>query len=785
MVMTVFALLLSAGSYAADLNGSWFYSVGDKAAEPVKPDEEGNVSVKIAFPGAGLVFVERDRKAMRPAREDFSPAMLSLDVKHESASGDEVKAVIFVKDKDGLWFQSQKVYHLKPGEWQTLSVGLAGFSKDLTPVGHMASWSSLNAVTIHAAGINVFSKSTEEMTFHCKNLKRLGIRPTPKLTVYNWGKPSEARLYQTLEGRFELSREYLNPFDADEIKIDIEARSPNGETLSWPAFFTQDHQRRRRFNEEILIPVGAPYWAYRFTPDIIGTYSLRLSVEDNTQGFEASIKTPWTKIVVSPSDDRGFVRVSKKDPRYFEFCNGEFFYPIGYNLHSVKDLRSETQLKLGYQPDVGTYSYDEYLTAMGQNGINSVEVWMAAWCFAIEWTSARINYHGMGRYNLANAWRLDHVLDTAADNGVYVHLVLDNHGKLATRVDPEWDNSPHNKRTPFANADGAHLDKCSDFFTDQTSWIYYKNRNRYIAGRWGSTNNIFGIELWSEIDLVDDHKQIYESGTTVKWHKNAARHLFDLLQGRHLITTHTCGDYNKNLEFRKYFELDEIKYVVGDAYRNNTHFVDHMLNHIDKLRFLGKPMMITEYGGSPHGNTFPRLQADLHAGLWASLFTEQAGAPYLWWHDFIHKVGHYQHFYGFSSFMQGVDPRGKKFVFRKPAVLGGNSQPADDIQALLAGNQEETYAWIFKYSHMLDYPADKDSLPWNESLSISLSGLKKGTHSARFYDTLTGEELDSRLVYSDFDHPVELSIPPFKIDIACKIYWQGSGKSSGKVIKAD
>ncbi|MBN1864884.1 MAG: hypothetical protein JW808_08290 [Victivallales bacterium] len=778
-------LLLSAGSHASEFQGCWFYSVGDCAAEAAEEDDKGIVSAKIAFPGAGLIFMERDRKTMRPAREDFTPAILSIDVKHEGKSDDEVKAVIFVKDKDGHWFQSQKVYHLMPGKWQTLSVGLAGAAKELTPVGHMASWSSLNAVTIHSAGINVFSKSSEEMTFHCRNLKRLGTRPIPKLTVYNWEKPSEAVLYQTVRGRFDLSREYFNPFDAEEIKVDIEARSPNGETLSWPAFFTQDYQRKRRFNEEMLVPVGTPYWAYRFTPDIIGSYSIRLSVDDNTPGFGTSIKTPWSKINISPSEDRGFVRISNKDHRYFEFCNGEFFYPIGFNLHSVKDLRSEQQLKLGYQPDVGTYSYDEYLDAMGQNGINSVEIWMAAWCFAIEWTSARTNYHGMGRYNLANAWRLDHVLDTAADNGMYVHLVLDNHGKLATRVDPEWDNSPHNQRTQFAKADGAHLERCRDFFTDETSWRYYKNRNRYIAGRWGPVKNIFGMELWSEIDLVDDHKSIYESGTTVEWHKKAARHLLELLQGKHLITTHTCGDYNKNLEFRKYFELEEIKYVVGDAYRNNTHFIDHMLTHVEKLRVFGKPMMITEYGGSPHGNTYPRLQADLHAGLWASLFTEQAGTPYLWWHDFIHKVGHYQHFYGFASFMQGIDPRGKKFAFSKPAVVVGDSKPADDIQALLTGNQEETYIWIFKYPYMLEYPSDKESLPWNENLSISLSGLKKGTHSARFFDTLTGEENDYRLIFSDFDQPVQLSIPPFKIDLACKIRWQGSGKLSGKVIKAD
>ena len=769
--------------YAADFKGNWYSVEGNELPIQLKTEASGEVSTDFTFPGAGLIYLERSRTTLRPSRDDFQANILSIDTKFESESKDEVKAVLFIKDKDGRWFQSQKIYYLKPDEWQTLSVKLPGSEKDLAPVGHLASWSSLNAVTIHAVGINVFSKSESKVKFFCKNLKRYGKRITPKLTIYNWEKPATAPLYETIEGRFELSREYLNPFDSDEIKVDIEAVAPNGKNLRWPAFFTQDFVRKKRFNKETLTPVGSPHWAYRFTPQIIGTYNIRINIEDNSPGSPISVKSPWVKLKVTASEKKGFIRVSEEDQRYFEFGTGELFYPIGFNIHTVKDLRSEKVLKLGYMPDKGTYSYEEYFRAMKENGVNSAEIWMAAWSHALEWTSARTNYYGLGRYNLANAWGLDFVLNAAKKNDIYIHLVLDNHGKISDKIDAEWNNAPHNKYTSFATADGGHLNRPHEFFDNAKSWKYYKNRNRYVAGRWGAQKNIFGIELWSEVNLTEAHDKVYNNGTAIEWHKKAAKHFAALDQGKHPITTHTCGDYKNTIKYKKYYKLDEIQYIVGDAYRDHTPFVNHMQSHIARLRSMRKPLLITEYGGSPHGNSYAKLEADLHAGLWASLFTEQAGTPFLWWHDFIHKKHHYDHFKGFSTYMQGIDPRGKDFIAQQ-IIVQNKTKNDPSLLCLLIGNKKEHYGWIFNVSQMIEYPEKINTVPANKNRNIMVSNLKQGSFIVNFYDTLTGKKRDSILIYSNGDHPVKINLPPFKIDIALKILWQGANKKDARVIKA-
>lgn len=770
--------------YGNDFEGTWHYAYDNKAPKDLKKDKNGVLSAEIPFPGAALIYLERDRTKLRPKRDDFNANVLSIDTKFESEKPDDVKAVLFVKDKDGNWFQSQKIYYLKPGEWHTLSVKLPGSEKSLTPVGHMGSWNSLNAVTIHSIGINVFSKLKNKTKFYVKNLKRFGTRPIPKLTISNWKTPAETGSLKTIEGSFELSREYLNPFDANEIQVDIEASTPNGENLIWPAYFNQDFVRERHFNQEILTPVGAPYWAYRFTPQMPGTYKIRINVIDNTPGAEVSAKSPWKTLKVVPSEEKGFIQVCDSDPRFFEHTTGQLFYPIGFNLHTVKDTRSEHVLKLGYQPDARTYSYEEYLQSMNENGCNSMEVWMAAWSFALEWTSARTNYYGLGRYNLANAWCLDKVLNLAEAKNIYVHLVLDNHGKLSTGSDPEWANSPHNKRTAFAIADGAILNTPQEFYSNQKAWEYYKNRNRYIAGRWGANKFIYGVELWSEVNLNSGHDSVYRNNVIVDWHKKAAQHFNGLDQGNHLITTHTCGDYKNTLKFQKYYKLDEIDYIVGDAYRGDNSFVDHMQRHVNALRSFGKPMLVTEYGGSPHGNSYRNLEADLHAGLWVSLFTEQAGTPHLWWHDFIHKVGNYDHFKGFSEFMKDIDPRNKNFKYRQIPVFRGKNQPASNMACYVAGNKKELYAWVYEKSLMVHYPENEDRIVEAKGFFINVNKMEKGSFIIEFYHTISGKKLDSKLVYSDGIHPVKITLPPFRIDIALKFKWQGSNQAESRVIKA-
>ena len=76
------------------------------------------------------VFQDKDRRA-------FDSRELVMEVKVENTTS-PLKAWIFVKDKEGAWFQSAKEFSLKPDEWTRLSVRLDIPGKELSILHHHA-----------------------------------------------------------------------------------------------------------------------------------------------------------------------------------------------------------------------------------------------------------------------------------------------------------------------------------------------------------------------------------------------------------------------------------------------------------------------------------------------------------------------------------------------------------------------------------------------------------------------------------------------------------------------
>jgi hypothetical protein len=75
------------------------------------------------------------------------------------------------------------------------------------------------------------------------------------------------------------------------------------------------------------------------------------------------------------SDSPGFLRVSKKDPRFLEFSEGRPFFAIGQNLAFI-----------GYGQYVTPAKAEEIFSRLAENGANFVRVWTCCedWALAIE-----------------------------------------------------------------------------------------------------------------------------------------------------------------------------------------------------------------------------------------------------------------------------------------------------------------------------------------------------------------------------------------------------------------
>ena len=104
---------------------------------------------------------------------------------------------------------------------------------------------------------------------------------------------------------------------------------------------------------------------------------------------------------------------------------------------------------------------------------------MSAWWASIEWSDKYDSrYDGVGRYCMYNAWRLDHALELAEEEDLFIELTLNSHGQLRRdRFDAEWEYNP------YSAANGGPVATPSLFFLSPSAKDLFRQRYRYIAAR--------------------------------------------------------------------------------------------------------------------------------------------------------------------------------------------------------------------------------------------------------------------------------------------------------------
>jgi hypothetical protein len=181
--------------------------------------------------------------------------------------------------------------------------------------------------------------------------------------------------HEKIEFKLRIDRVFANPYDPDEADVSVEFTTPSGKRLAIPAFFHQPYEfqlvPRQGRPTEWLHPSQPPEWRARFAPDEAGRYSAAAILRHG--GQETRSAAVSFEAVSKPS--RGYVRVSKTDPRYFEFSDGTPFFPIGQNVAFVG-----TGQYLDTERAIGVFG------KMSEHGANFARIWTCSedWAMAIE-----------------------------------------------------------------------------------------------------------------------------------------------------------------------------------------------------------------------------------------------------------------------------------------------------------------------------------------------------------------------------------------------------------------
>ena len=164
---------------------------------------------------------------------------------------------------------------------------------------------------------------------------------------------------------------FLFPFDPNPpagitpgtgISVSAVFTDPEGNTFTQPGFYYQIFEDETKGSKEWFYPTANYAWKVRFSPNKVGTWKYQITAQDSS-GTTQSAETSFS---VSDLGNKGFIKVSTRDPRYFEYDDGTYFPALGYNLNGG-DLDNAN-------PVLGNQSKFQ---AMNANMIELSRVWIS------------------------------------------------------------------------------------------------------------------------------------------------------------------------------------------------------------------------------------------------------------------------------------------------------------------------------------------------------------------------------------------------------------------------
>lgn len=469
-------------------------------------------------------------------------------------------------------------------------------------------------LSIHAfaAKSTVFGNKISSQKLASSNHQATNVKTAPAMLtnpVIHSVTPSSLAVprYEKFELTVDLTAQYDNPYDYDQIQLSATFNGPSGQTQTVDGFFMQEFSINAQSgslsssNEEGVFRI-------RFAPDEVGRWTYTVHVTDQ-QGHTSIALESFQCLGNTHPQNKGFVRSNQTN--FLNFDNGEQYIAIGENIC--------------WQSNNPYFDYRNWLGKLKEQGGNFFRLWHAHWGLGLEWRSGQNQYQGLRRYKESNCAYQDWLFDYCSENGIYVMVALQHHGQVSTEVNPNWQESPYNA------VNGGPCQNTWDFFKNEEAIAHTKNRIRYIVARWGYARSIMAWELFNEVEWTDEFNQYKQK--VVDWHSEIAEYIKGIDSYHHLITTSFAHDYN-----------DPMMWALPDMDITQTHFYFNAAN-LERVLSQGvkkyidayaKPTLTGEFGLGNHGAELRNMDPDgihFHNGLWSPLFSGGLGTGMSWWWD--------------------------------------------------------------------------------------------------------------------------------------------------------
>jgi hypothetical protein len=413
---------------------------------------------------------------------------------------------------------------------------------------------------------------------------------------------SRIGLYEKFEASFNLSGEWDNPFDPEQIRVDARFYTPDGKQMIVPGFFYQEY---RQNSYRSIEKAGSPIWKIRFTPVIEGEYKFEIAANNKGRVITSSLQT-FTGI--SYNSSHGFLRISKTNPLYFEYDDGTPFFAVAVD-NAVNNYFNYMKI------------YNRFAEAGGN--YNRLFIMSGDLDLGEETRPSPGPDRGLGKINLDASWKLDKVIEMGELLGIYHQMCLTNQYNFNLG----WKNNVFNKEN------GGNLESPKEYYTSEESMKYLEKRFRYIVARWGYSTAVFSWNLWNEYSAQPG----FEIPAAVAWHQRMARYISSIDPFRHVIHTND-GRLNG---------IDEINALPEtEIISTNTYGLKNIASvaEVWTMKFIkqfGKPYLLAEFGighnnlpPGGYGEVDPQKRM-IHDGLWSPLMSGSAGTGMAWEYNWL------------------------------------------------------------------------------------------------------------------------------------------------------
>jgi hypothetical protein len=604
--------------------------------------------------------------------------------------------------------------------------------------------------------------------------------------------------YGHFEASIALSETFENPFDPGQIAVDVTFTSPSGRIQRVPAFWYEPFTVGGSPDYETYSPAGPPEWRVRFTPDEAGTYGYSVSAVAGS-----STASPVSgSFQATASTREGFVRVDTRNAHYLRFDNGDPYVPVGHNV-AFEDANP---------PLNGTGYYASAFGSLDTAGENWSRVWMTDFNrSALEWGSGHYSglYDGAGTYSLPSAWRMDRILELAEQHGIEVQLVLNDHGQFSTWVNARWaprcdasDPPPcqpgdagYDPGNGYSSANGGPVDVAApqDFFTNADARSLFKQRLRYLVGRYGAYTSLLAWELFNEVQFVgtssvNAYGDAGLRAAIVAWHAEMSSYLDSIDPYDHLVTTSSWEpDATPGIWGLPGIDVVQV-HTYSQPPTNRTAEIRDLVPQLQSS--FGKPVLVGELGlgdSNPEADfdpsTFGGTQAarehlvegtHLHNAIWAAALSESLGA-YWWWGNYIAAdTGKNRTAPSFPLNQRLVPPLLTYLAGEDWAPLGLGTAPIAVTGPVTAvGLRSPTRAFVWARDSQNEYgtgarPGDLAGRSVTGAI-VRISGMADGTYDVRVYDTWSGAGVTSTYQAVAVGGTLAVPLPSFTRDIALKL----------------